>query len=390
MIQSPLFWLLLMVAVVVFWIIPRSLRDGFLSAASFAYLASLDPSSVIALLGWSVVFYLASPRAAKPGGVRRVILPLLILMIIGNLAFYKYVPQITPLLSGEGVPASVVVPLGISYFTFKLIHYSIEVARGNITDRSFQRFSCYVFLFPIFTAGPIERFDHFLAQRDESWRLQTTVEGATRILHGLIKMFVFARLIQPSESVASLVAGLGELEVYKLWGVLLRTYLYAYMDFSAYSDIAIGAARLFGFRIMENFNLPILAFNIREFWRRWHMTLAGWCQAYVYLPVIGLTRRPYVAVYATFLAMGLWHGGSWNWVFWGLYHATGVSVNLTWQRVKRKLGWSREPGLIWRGAGVALTFAFVTGSYAFSSTVRLGPWAAVRVFARLFGVDLPA
>jgi alginate O-acetyltransferase complex protein AlgI len=225
------------------------------------------------------------------------------------------------------------------------------------------------------------------------------VEGVTRIAQGLIKMFVIARLLiaqflQPWVcggtvwTVGDLIAQLGALETYEVWGYLTLAFLYAYLDFSAYSDIAIGASRLYGFRIMENFNWPIAACNISEFWRRWHMTLAGWCQSYIYLPTLGLTRRPYVAVYCTFIAMGLWHGGVWNWLFWGLYHATGVSLYLTWGRLKRRRGWhagGRGPG---RYAGLPLTFAFVTGSYAFSATAGKGGWTALRVFVKLLGLNL--
>jgi alginate O-acetyltransferase complex protein AlgI len=262
-----------------------------------------------------------------------------------------------------------------------------------------QRFFCYIFLYPIFSAGPIERFDHFLANRDETWQLQSMVEGITRIVQGLIKMFVVGQLLiaqtlQPlvtggnTATVQDLISQLNSLAVYEVWGYLGLAFLYAYMDFSAYSDIAIGASRLYGFRIMENFNFPIAARNISDFWRRWHMTLAGWCQSYVYLPMIGLTRRPYVAVYCTFITMGLWHGGSSIWLLWGLYHATGVSLYLTWGRIKRSMGWHAVGRGPLRYAGIPITFAFVTGSYAFSTTAGWGGWTALRVFVKLLGINL--
>ena len=119
-------------------------------------------------------------------------------------------------------------------------------------------------------------------------------------------------------------ANIDTIAIWKVWGFLALTYLYAYLDFSAYTDIAIGASRLFGIKIMENFNFPILAINISDFWKRWHMTLAGWCQTYIYMPVMARTRTPYAAVFATFTMMGLWHGATAGWLLWGLYHATGV------------------------------------------------------------------
>jgi alginate O-acetyltransferase complex protein AlgI len=397
--QSPTFWLLLIVSASIYWLLPLKCRDGFLAIASYAYLVSLEPVVVTVLIAWGLFFFYLTPHAMAAKRTSRLILPGLILAILGYLAYYKYLPQLSSFFPILDLLKSPVIPLGISYFTFKLIHYALEVVRGNITDRSLQRFFCYIFLYPIFSAGPIERFDHFLANRDETWQLQSAVDGVTRIAHGLVKIFVIgqlviAQLLQPlvtSGNVATvqdLISQLNGLKTYEVWGYLALAFLYAYMDFSAYSDIAIGASRLYGFRIMENFNFPIAACNITEFWRRWHMTLVGWCQSYVYLPTIGLTRRPYVAVYCTFIAMGLWHGGLWNWLFWGLYHATGVSFYLTWGRIKRSRGWHAVGSGRLRYAGIPFTFAFVTGSYAFSTTVGQGGWTSLRVFAKLLGIDL--
>lgn len=397
--QSVTLWILLIGSTWIYWLLPRKFRDGFLALASYAYLVSLEPVVVTALVAWALGFFYLAPQAMAAKRPKRLILPALISAILLYLAYYKYVPRLGGWLAVLPLFENPVVPLGISYFTFKLIHYAVEVVRGNITDRSLSRFFCYIFLYPIFSAGPIERFDHFVANREDSWHLQSTVEGTTRIVQGLIKMFVIAQvfiadLLQPvftfghTAAISDVVSHLKFLTGFQLWGYLAASFLYAYMEFSAYSDIAIGAGRLYGFRIMENFNYPILACNITEFWRRWHMTLVAWCQSYVYLPAIGLTRRPYVAVYCTFLAMGLWHAGSWNWVLWGLYHATGVSFYLTWGRIKRRLGWQGLGKGRLRYAGIPLTFAFVTGSYAFSTTAGLGGWAGVRVFAKLAGFDL--
>ena len=396
MIQSPVFWSVLVVSAFFYWLLSPKLRHGFLAIVSYVYLASLEPVVVTVLIAWTLLFFYLAPHAIATGKTNRLIIPGLILAILSSLVYQKYIPQLSAFFSAQASARTPLIPLGISYFTFKLIHYAVEVGRGNITDRSLQRFFCYIFLFPIFTAGPIERFDHFLANRTETWHLQSTVDGVTRIVHGLIKMFVIAQLLQPTvfggsvHTSEDLILHLGDLETYKVWGYLVLAFLYAYVDFSAYSDIAIGAGRLYGFRIMENFNFPIVAWNIAEFWRRWHMTLVGWCQAYVYLPMIGLTRRPYVAVYCTFIAIGLWHGGSLNWLLWGLYHATGVSIFLTWGRIKRNRGWHDLRSSSLRYAGIPITFAFVTGSYAFSSTADQGVWPALRLFVKLFGVNLGA
>src|SRR5262249_47825752 len=172
----------------------------------------------------------------------------------------------------------------------------------------------WMFLFPAFTAGPIERFDHFLSHQELNLRLQSIVDGTTRIIHGLIKKFIIAEImLGPAFTYAShglLVQRLGSTPTWSVWLSATAVYLYLYMDFSGYSDIAIGGSRLFGLRIMENFTFPIIASSTPDFWKRWHMTLTGWCQSYIYMPMLGFTRNSYIAVYATFVAIGLWHGGS--------------------------------------------------------------------------------
>lgn len=396
MIQSATFWLILLLSVVLFWILPLRARYWFLGGASYCYLITLDPVAVTVLIFWGLLFFYVAPQALADRRYSPLVVIGLIVVIAGYLIYEKYWPTIAFQLHLQGGEHPVLVPLGISYFTFKLIHYAVEVGRGNITDRSLSKFFSYLFLFPIFTAGPIERFDHFTANLEERWKLEFAVEGLTRIVHGLIKIFVFAQVVHVGAeklgvpiSHAKLLGGLAEASVFEVWGFAVTAYLYAYLDFSAYSDIAIGASRLFGIRIMENFRFPILARNISDFWKRWHMTLAGWCQSYVYMPIIGRTRNPYLAVYGTFLIMGIWHGATAGWVMWGLYHATGVAGYLTWTRVKR----TRFPALQARNpkvlelAGLPLTFLFVSGSYAFSSTGG-GGGDAVRVFLKLWGVNL--
>jgi alginate O-acetyltransferase complex protein AlgI len=163
-----------------------------------------------------------------------------------------------------------------------------------------------------------------------------------------------------------------------------------YLDFSAYSDIAIGSSQLFGIRIMENFNWPIFAENISVFWKRWHMTLSGWCQTYIYLPVIGLTRNPYVATYLTFIAIGLWHSGTTGALAWGLYHGTGISVFGYWNRYRRRRKWRGLDRPYGKCLSIPLTFSFVSaGSVFFATDGVASPYGVLRVFAKLIFIDLP-
>jgi alginate O-acetyltransferase complex protein AlgI len=390
-IESAAFWGVLLASAALHWSLPPRYRPGALAAVSFAFLVTLDARSLLALLGGSLLVHALAPRTRRTGRGGWWLALGLILALLGHLAYFKYVPS---LLGGAGPDGDgVYLPLGISYFTFKLIHYVVEMRRGKIDPPPLADFLLYVFLFPIFPAGPIERFDHFLDNRDPRLRRQDVAEGLTRISHGLIKKFAVAEwlilpvLNDPPSSV--LLENLAETSPLRVWRHVVFLFAFAYLDFSAYTDIAVGASRLLGIRVMENFNFPFLAPNIAEFWNRWHMTLSGWCRTYVYLPMIGWSRNPYLAVFALMAAIGIWHAGTLNWLFWGLYHATGIVVYGAWSRFRRRRRWPVRKSVASRALGILITMAFVSGSYVFPATEgRGGPAAALRLFAKLFGIDL--
>lgn len=370
MFSSTSFWLVLIATLVGYWLLPALVRTWFLGIAAFLFLfVSQDPLSAAAATFLAFALYWLAPLATERGSRKIGVLPLLVLALLAVLFFGKYLPQFT---SRGGDAAQIAIPLGISYFTFKLIHYAVEVARGAMPKHGLGDFLCYILLFPIFPAGPIERFDHFLANRQREWSWDLALEGLTRICHGLIKRFALVEVIlSPMFGATSdftlLLSQLDSLPFYRVWWFLILTYLTAYLDFSAYSDIAIGASRLFGIRIMENFNLPIASTSISDFWRRWHMTLAGWCQSYIYMPLIGISRNPYLAAYATFVTMGVWHAASWHWVAWGLYHATGITVHNAWVRWTRRKRRKSTRSTVEVALGWAATFLFVCGGYAFTA-----------------------
>lgn len=393
MITSFQYWGFLALGVPIFWALPTRYRYGFLGGISWAFLFSVAPETVISLSLWIAAFYYLAPQVVA--GRRR---PAwvgvgLILGIIGFLIYNKYMPAISESLIGDSAGGRLLLLLGISYYTFKLIHYAIEVGRGSIQDRSFQQFFCYMFLAPIFTAGPIERFDHFLNNQEAHFSTQSMADGLTRIMYGLIKKFVILQmLIIPAfgevTSAEIVVGKLTDMTTIEVWTFFILTYLAIYVDFSAYSDIAIGSSRLFGIRIMENFNWPILATNIVNFWQRWHMTLRGWCQSYIYMPTLGYTRNPYLAIYATFLVMGLWHAGSMGRVAWGLYHGTGIVTFILWSRLKRHPRWVLLGSPILRVAGWPITFLFVSGSFVFSETEYMALSDSLRLLLKLVFVDI--
>lgn len=388
MIPSALFWLTLAATVPAYWLAPSELRPALLAAVSALYLALVDPVAAAMVVTWLLLFWLGLRAAPGSGGTRTAVL--LVAGVMLNLALFKYVPRLADELADDTV-LDLALPLGVSYFTFKLIHYAVEVRRGAVTDRSLAGFASWMLLFPIFTAGPIERYDHFVAGRSDRWRLEDTVVGIRRIIMGLAKKLLVADLLlrpllagYDGVSLAARLDIAPPLPSFKVWGFLVLSYLVVYFDFAGYTDIAVGSSRLLGLRIAENFDWPLLARSPADFWRRWHMTLAGWCRSYVYMPVLGATRSPYLAVLVTFVVIGLWHAGSANWLLWGLYHGAGVAVWQTWDRYRRRL--RRRPTFIGRIVATGSTFLFISVSFAFSTTDGAGAGAALRLLARAFGI----
>jgi alginate O-acetyltransferase complex protein AlgI len=372
MFQSLAFWQFVVVASMFFWLFPARVRPWVLFAFSFLLMALLSVGYLTSFLGaalLSAIVFFVAPLTTGNEHWRTRLLGSVVICLVGLLLWFKYLPPLIVAFQSTFELPSFVVPIGISYYTLKLIHYAIEVSRETLPKHSLSDFLLYMLLLPTFSAGPIERFDHFCQNRSQTWRHDFLLEGATRVCHGLVKKFAITEvLLMPLHgelrTIGDLIGALDQIPFYRVWWFLVLSYLTAYLDFSAYSDIAIGTSRFFGIRIMENFNFPVLASNLTEFWKRWHMTLAGWCQRYVYMPMIGLTRNPYFAVYTSFLTMGLWHDAAPQWFAWGLYHATGIVVHQNWSRWRRKRRLPLPP-IVASCFGWCVTFMFVSAGYAF-------------------------
>ena len=327
-----------------FALIPRRLprlRKGFLLVVSYGFYMAWNPPFGLLLLFSTVLDFSVAQwmeRAATPGR-RKALLGLSLIGNLGVLGFFKYrdfVLETLYALFGAALwpvqpPAlDLVLPIGISFYTFQTLSYAIDVYRGSQrAARSFLDFALYISFFPQLVAGPIVRSSVFLPQLRRAPRVATyDVEAAlVRIGSGLVKKVVFADVlggyVDPVFSSPDTYGGLN---------LLLAVYAYAfqiYFDFSGYSDIAIGLARLFGYRIPENFDRPYLAASPREFWRRWHISLSTWLRDYLYVS-LGGNRVPAVRVQLnlmiTMLLGGLWHGANWNFVLWGGFHGFLLSL----------------------------------------------------------------
>jgi alginate O-acetyltransferase complex protein AlgI len=257
-------------------------------------------------------------------------------------------------------------PLGISFFTFEFIHYAVDRWRGKTERGTFLEYLSFILFFPTMVAGPIKRFqDWLVALRVPSQDISGDwLHGITRILAGLAKKLAIADLLTAFTDHLNA----ADVAVAPRWTLLLWIFAYGikiYADFSAYSDIAIGSARLFGLRVKENFDWPYLQRNIAEFWTHWHISLYRWLVDYLFIPLGGSrVRLPLICrnILLTMLVSGLWHGASMNFVVWGLYHGLLLVTHRLWRTWRPLIG---EPPA-WKSiASTALTLISVNLGWAF-------------------------
>jgi len=227
-----------------------------------------------------------------------------------------------------------ILPLGISFFTFEFIHYAADVYWGKIKKSRLDQYASFIFFFPTMVAGPIKRFQEFAPQiKHAKLNYDLITQGITRILCGLVKKHLFADTFALWSDHLNTDAALNaDPLTLSVW--ILAYGMKIYFDFSGYSDIAIGSGNLFGIRVPENFNWPYLSRNITEFWRRWHISLGRWIFDYVYAPLGGSKNgeyRTWVNLMITFAVSGLWHGAAYNFILWGLWHGFMMVTHRIWR-----------------------------------------------------------
>jgi alginate O-acetyltransferase complex protein AlgI len=258
--------------------------------------------------------------------------------------------------------------LRISFFTFEFIHYAVDRYKGKAVAGTLGEYLAFILFFPTMVAGPIKRFQDFrpkLESPSTDWPADWN-RGITRILCGLVKKLVIA------DSMTAFTNHLNYADVARAQRWVLPVWLLAYgikiyFDFSGYSDIAIGSARLFGIKVPENFDWPYFRTNIAEFWKHWHISLYRWLVDYIYIPLGGSRVRPRRVIrniLITMMVSGIWHGAGLNFVVWGLWHGLLLTIHRSWRRF---LGPVRLTGRVPQVAGWALTFSAVTIGWAFFS-----------------------
>jgi alginate O-acetyltransferase complex protein AlgI len=288
--------------------------------------------------------------------------------------------------------------IGISYLSFKLMHFIIECYKKKITDLKFIHFLNYIFFFCPFISGPINRYNHFCAQLDivRKKNIKSDFkEGAERIIHGLFKKMVMCTIIFPY-TFLNIKTPIIDLDASIIILGLYAYTLYFYFDFSGYSDIAIGSARLMGFELPENFNNPFFKKNIQQLWANWHMSLTGWLTDYIYWPLSKRLRnfayfrtRPIllsnISIIVTFIVCGMWHGDTMNFILWGSYHGIGLATLNIYQKQKRSIrnetikDYFRSKYSYWIGVFGTFHF-FVFGLIFFTLDMKVITQLFIRIF----------
>lgn len=317
------------IVLILYYACPRRLKNVALLLMSLIFYAWGEPKLVFLMIATILVDYTAGRLIAAFSENRnkaKTVLILAILVNLGFLCYFKYanfiIDNLNAVIGGRIDPLHVILPIGISFYTFQSMSYLVDVYRKDVpAERNVLNFAAYVALFPQLVAGPIVQYKTIaneLSCRQETAAL--FAEGVWRFAVGLGKKVLLANQIgvlwtEISGDPGSLTAG-------KAWIGALAFTFQIYFDFSGYSDMAIGLGKMFGFNFLENFDHPYVSKSITEFWRRWHISLGTWFREYVYIPLGGNRKglaRQIFNILIVWMLTGLWHGASWNFVIWGLY-----------------------------------------------------------------------
>ena len=323
----PFLYYFLPVVLLVYGLTPRVGKNAVLLLFSLVFYGWGEPKYLAVMLVCTALGYgfgLALGRAGRPG-VRKALLAASVLSSLSFLVYFKYADFFLSnfnALTGASLPLlQMTLPVGISFYTFQILSYTVDVYRGEAqVQKNPIDLACYVTMFPQLIAGPIVRYTDVAEQLKQRGRGDFQ-KGASRFLVGLGKKILFANLLG---EVCAAWRGTQDGSVLFSWLYAVSYTLHIYFDFSGYSDMAIGLGALLGFRFPENFNYPYIAASVTEFWRRWHMTLSRWFRDYVYIPLGGNRKgmgKQLRNILIVWLLTGFWHGAAWNFLCWGLYFA---------------------------------------------------------------------
>lgn len=308
---------------ILYFIVPRRYKNIVLLIFSIIFYFYGEPKYILLMLIEVLFSYFMTLSLEK--NKSKSLLGIIVSFHIFLLCVFKYfnfiITNINSIFDGNISLLNIVLPIGISFYTFQIISYEVDVYRGKVkASKSLIDYMTYVFLFPQLIAGPIVRYETVSKElKSRKVTLEDFSYGVNRFIIGLFKKVVIANNIG---ELCNILNNSSEVSVLLYWVLGISYMLQIYFDFSGYSDIAIGIGRMIGFKFPENFNYPYTANSVTDFWRRWHMTLSSWFRDYVYIPLGGnrvSTLKHIRNILVVWMLTGLWHGASWNFIIWGIY-----------------------------------------------------------------------
>lgn len=310
------------IVIILYFIVPKKFKNFILFLSSIFFYFCGEPIYTFLMIGEIFIAYVGARYLEKHR--KKSILVSLLAIHIGALGLFKYsdftINNINQIFGSKIPLLKLALPIGISFYTFQIISYVVDVYRGRVkAQKSFLKLATYVSLFPQLIAGPIVRYETIEKELDNrTSNFENFAYGVRRFVIGLGKKVLIANMLGELCDVFSTT---NEKSVLFYWIFAISYSLQIYFDFSAYSDMAIGLGRMFGFHFLENFNYPYISKSITEFWRRWHMSLSSWFRDYVYIPLGGNRKGTIILVRNIFIVWaltGIWHGANWTFVIWGL------------------------------------------------------------------------
>lgn len=367
-----------------------------LLVSSYFFYMCYQPELVFLIFGTTLISWISAKgiERTERKAIKKLFLAITLTASLGVLFFYKYFDFLSESIFGifdkDPIVLNLILPVGISFYTFQTLSYVIDVYRGDVkTEKNFFFYALFVSFFPQLVAGPIERPGNLIPQLREphAWSSSDAKKGSKQMLMGFFKKICVADTV--SVFVDSVY---NSPETATSLGIIIATLLFAiqiYCDFSGYTDIAIGASRIMGIRLMKNFDHPYSATSIKEFWSRWHISLSSWFRDYLYIPLGGsrVSRpRHLFNLFAVFLVSGLWHGAAWTFVVWGALHGFYQIVgNLTAKHrdaLVESLGFSKTSlPVVWTRR--VITFLLISFAWLFFRAASLSD--AALLLSRLFG-----
>ena len=310
------------IVIILYFIVPKKFKNFILFLSSIFFYFCGEPIYTFLMIGEIFIAYVGARYLEKHR--KKSILVSLLAIHIGALGLFKYsdftINNINQIFGSKIPLLKLALPIGISFYTFQIISYVVDVYRGKVkAQKSFLKLATYVSLFPQLIAGPIVRYETIEKELDNrTSNFENFAYGVRRFVIGLGKKVLIANMLGELCDVFSTT---NEKSILFYWIFAISYSLQIYFDFSAYSDMAIGLGRMFGFHFLENFNYPYISKSITEFWRRWHMSLSSWFRDYVYIPLGGNRKGTIILVRNIFIVWaltGIWHGANWTFVIWGL------------------------------------------------------------------------